>query len=347
MTYNKYFSQIFLCLYNIARGWQAKRGILTVLDKSRIGLLELTWTRPSQFKSGMWRTFIEAWWDRIISGYPADIEWTHTNTSHSLSSQPTDLRTNVILMLFQSTHYLIVWCRRASEWHKLCHTQIRTDQLTDPKLDWWSSSPHLRSVRHLLPPRITARSSLVLPHLTISRQNRQIVHQPPRGENFPSCYHQPPPVLEQILPGQASQGPQGGGDSQPGVRCQAQHPTLSALLWRDTSILQLSYLTSRRGLGRILLTILSSETSWPEPCTWIFLPQPDHRSTDGKYLQYLAVFTHEITGTGNIADLCENGSLERFESLKPKKQQHPPAALISSHIFSGLFENLTQTPYQD
>ena len=40
-------------------------------------------------------------------------------------------------------------------------------------------------------------------------------------------------------------------------------------------------------------------------------------------------------------------SLERFESLKPKKQQHPPAALISSHIFSGLFENLTQTPYQD
>ena len=65
--------------------------------------------------------------------------------------------------------------------------------------------------------------------------------------------------------------------------------------------------------------------------------------TDGKYLQYLTVFTHEITGAGNIADLWENGE----ESLKPKEQQHPPAAPISSHIFSGLFENLTQTPYQD
>ena len=68
--------------------------------------------------------------------------------------------------------------------------------------------------------------------------------------------------------------------------------------------------------------------------------------TDGKYLQYLTVFTHEITGTscgtsGNIADLGEKGTVltwrpgdvGEFESLRGKKTTTSPgASYLQPHL---------------
>ena len=61
----------------------------------------------------------------------------------------------------------------------------------------------------------------------------------------------------------------------------------------------------------------------------MFLPGPDHRSTDGKYLQYLTVFTHEITG--KTGDLCENGSLTWcVKTLEKLKNNNIPRQVLSA-----------------
>ena len=149
----------------------------------------------------------------------------------------------------------------------------------------------------------------------------------------------------------SSQGPEGPGDSQPGgVRCQA---PLSSGETPPSSGSHILHHGARDGGTEgleIVFIILSSETSWPEPCTWIFLPQPDHRSTDGKYLQYLTVFTHEITGTGNTADLWENGSPTRcredvseLESSKNNNNIPPATSYLQPHLLRIVWESHTNS----
>lgn len=150
--------------------------------------------------------------------------------------------------------------------------------------------------------------------------------------------------------------PVGAGDCEPGVQCQASHPTPS-------QVTTLRVIGSHDGLflyriGGHFIRYQSGVGVWPEfsiKCDWPVW-HPDLNLALGN------LSLNQITGqlSGNNFNICTFlpmkllGTLEFSVRMKlvrlskTKNNNNIPRLLpISVRIFSRLPQNLTQTPYQD